>query len=66
MHCMGWNFAVRTVLFAGAFLITLPLTDTLARCSAFTIAVTIVRPFRSSWGAFAISLRHLARLLSQK
>ena len=68
MHWKGWNLAVRTVLLAGAFLTALALTDTLARCSAFTFttASTIVRPFRPGWGAFAISPRHPNHLLSQK
>ena len=67
MHQKGWNLAVRTVLLAGAFLPALALTDSLAPCSAFTFttASTIVRPFRPSWGAFAISPRHPNHLLSQ-
>jgi hypothetical protein len=68
MHWKGWKLAVRTALLAGAFLTALALTDTLARCSAFTFttASTIGRPFRPSWGAFSISSRHPNHLLSQK
>jgi len=70
MHWKGWNLAMRTALLAGAFLtaLALTLTFTLAPYSAFTFttASTILRPFRLSWGAFSISLRHPNHLLSPK
>ena len=53
---------MRSLLLAVAFLTTLALTNTLARCSAFAFAMAIATPFCSSCRTCAISLRHLTLL----